>query len=195
MKTKGNKHLSAEEKLNANDLRLKNKQRIKELREELRKARCQCKDDEYINKARQEIAELHKKNYKLKQFISRQKRSTYSGMFEVYGECYKMFGKKRKELTPEEQTIYNSYMKAKARYMNRSTPKIYDMGEFGKVATKYGYSPNGNGYVKRIERSNKTIYIDGRGYFECICAKDGEEYEETKISRIIKDIDDYVEWV
>ena len=85
------KHLSIEEKLNAENELKENMAKIKELRNEIKK--------------------INYRNGRLRNYLAFKNRSKHQGMFGIDGICYKMFGKKSCELTVEERRKYDNYTK------------------------------------------------------------------------------------
>lgn len=83
------KHLTIEEKLNAENELLKNREKIKQLREEINKLKY--RNDRLIYY-------LHNKKYG---------RSKHKGLCYAQCKMYKMYGKKKSDLTPEELREYN----------------------------------------------------------------------------------------
>ena len=85
------KHLTVEEKLNAeNELKF-NKQLIKLLREQIRNLQC--------------------RNEKLKYCIQHKNYNKHCGLYGVNSICYKLYGKKASELTVKERREYDAIAK------------------------------------------------------------------------------------
>lgn len=83
------KHLTIEEKHNASNELLENRAKIKELREQ--------------------INALKYRNKRLENYLHNVKHiSKYNGLYYESGEMYKLFGKKKSELTKEELRQYNA---------------------------------------------------------------------------------------
>ena len=89
------KHLSIEEKLNAENELKENSFKIKQLREE--------------------INALKYRNKKLTYFLEASRKSKHKGLYGIDGTCYKMFSKRYRELNVEEEREYNKIMKRKSR--------------------------------------------------------------------------------
>lgn len=89
------KHLSIEEKLNAENELAENIEKIKQLKDQIKL--------------------LMYRNNKLRRHIYSRKRSKYNGLYGIDGVCYTLFGKKAIDLDIEEKREYNRLMKAKER--------------------------------------------------------------------------------
>lgn len=119
------KHLSIEEKSNATEEVAQIKAKIRELRHERKhlryllklkcSAECKAEYEGRINAIDEELEVLRARRTKLDYFIESKRKSPYGGMFYKQGVCYKMFGKKKSELTPKENTEYSRVMKEKSR--------------------------------------------------------------------------------
>ena len=82
------KHLTYEEKLNAeNELKF-NRQLITVFREQINK--------------------LQYRNERLKNFLEKKKFSEHNGMYGINGLCYKLYGKKADELNIRERREYDA---------------------------------------------------------------------------------------
>lgn len=85
------KHLTIEEKLNAENELKENRAKIKLLQ--------------------QEINGLKYRNKKLLYYLENRKNSKYKGLFSENGLCYKLYGKKAIEMTVEERREYDAITK------------------------------------------------------------------------------------
>ena len=86
------KHLTIEEKLNAENEVKENLEKIKELKNEIHK--------------------IKRRNERLRNHIYFKTRSKHNGLYGIDGVCYKMFGKKRSDLTVQERRMYDNQTKA-----------------------------------------------------------------------------------
>lgn len=119
------KHLSVKEKINAPKEMEKIKAKIPQLRLErgqlkylLKRKYSESVRAEYqgrIAEINQEIKTLMLRKMQLDNFLSNIKISKYGGNHYKDSICYKLFKKKRSELTIEEAREYDRYMRAKAR--------------------------------------------------------------------------------
>jgi hypothetical protein len=89
------KHLSIEEKLNAETEFAENKEKIKELKAQ--------------------IKTLKYRNERLLDCIYYKHRSKYQGLYGINGLCYALFKKRCRELDPDERRMYNRIKKAEER--------------------------------------------------------------------------------
>lgn len=80
------KHLSVAEKHNAKNELIENREKIKELR--------------------QQMNALKYRNKKLLYYLKNVKKSKHNGLFAEKGLCHEMFGEKASELTQEEKREY-----------------------------------------------------------------------------------------
>ena len=85
------KHLTVKEKLNAENELRENRAKIKELRNQ--------------------INAIKYRNKKLENYLERRKASKYNGLFSQDGLCYKLYGKKSREMTTEEKREYEAIAK------------------------------------------------------------------------------------
>ena len=82
------KHLTIEEKMNAeNELKM---------------------NRNFIKLLRQQINEIKKRNAKLENFLDHKKYSEHCGMYGIDGLCYKLYGKKASELNQREKREYEA---------------------------------------------------------------------------------------
>ena len=119
------KHLSVEEKINAEEEFKRNKEEITYLRKHRksliylsqRKRFANNKDNllRGAEESMEKIRQLQTRNKKLQSVIYWRSKSPYKGLFSARGECYKMFGKTKSELTVEECREYDKFMRAKLR--------------------------------------------------------------------------------
>ena len=119
------KHLSVEEKLNAPKEMEKIKAKIPQLRLERGKLKylsrrqysepVRAKYKIRIDEINQEIYKLLLRKTQLDNFLRNKKDSKYGGNYSKGGVCYKLFKKKKSELTIEEARKYDRFMRAKAR--------------------------------------------------------------------------------
>lgn len=105
------KHLSIEEKLNAQNEYYQNLEIIYDIKDKIREA----KDFAYKQELWVKVREIRKRNKKLLNHIYSRRHSKHNGMYGINGICYNMFGKKSCELNKEERTEYNKIMKARHR--------------------------------------------------------------------------------
>lgn len=94
------KHLTIEEKHNAKNELIENRDKIKQLREQ--------------------INVLKRRNDKLLYYLNYAKRSKYEGMAAEQGFCYQKYGKKKSELTLKETREYNK-LKQREHRLNKQT--------------------------------------------------------------------------
>lgn len=89
------KHLTLEEKLNAEN---------------------ELKENRFIMSwLRQQMANFKYRNKKLENYLKQRKYSKYNGIYGIDGGCYKMFGKKFRELTVEERREYHKEMRVRRK--------------------------------------------------------------------------------
>lgn len=115
------KHLSVEEKLNAPKEMEEIKAKIPQLRLERGKLKYLVRrkysdglKDEYesrIKEINDEMRLLNSKKVKLDNYLRNTKKSKYEGNYSRESVCYKVFGKKRSELSQEESRIYDRVMR------------------------------------------------------------------------------------
>ena len=122
------KHLSIEEKLNAGNEYEENLKKIKQIKDGVSKVQ---------EEAKKQILRLKARNRKLKIFLDHSKKSKYGGIYAINGVCYKLFGKKRSELTNEEETEYNKIMKERCRNNKKKRPRIRYDKEFKTQVLNY----------------------------------------------------------
>lgn len=85
------KHLTVQEKLNAENELKENRAKIKELRNQ--------------------INAIKYRNKKLENYLELRRHSKYNGLFSQNGLCYQLYNKKASELTIEERREYNAITK------------------------------------------------------------------------------------
>lgn len=100
------KHLSIAEKLNAENEFYENKIKMKWLREQLNI--------------------LKYRNTRLERYISNSRRSKYSGLYAMNGVCYKLYGKKYKELNLEERKEYLRLKTKESKERRKLKAKLED---------------------------------------------------------------------
>ena len=85
------KHLTIEEKLNAEN---------------------ELKENRLVMKwLRQRINEIKYRNSKLENYLVNKKNSKHEGLYGIDGSCYKLFGKKFRDLTVEQRREYHRITK------------------------------------------------------------------------------------
>ena len=89
------RHLSVEEKHNAANELMENRDKIEDLREQ--------------------INALRYRNRKLYYYLYCSKKSKYNGLFTEQGECYQKYGKKARDLSAEERREYLNKKKQESR--------------------------------------------------------------------------------
>jgi hypothetical protein len=119
------KHLSINEKLNAQNELIKNRKEILYLRKEIKDLVNNIKKEELVLK----IQTLKNRNKKLKNHILYSKKSVHNGKYGINGICYNLFGKKTCELNKEELSIYNKIMKERSR---KKCGNVYDKEYYHK---------------------------------------------------------------
>lgn len=105
------KHLSVEEKLNAENEYVQNLEIIYDIKDKIR----ETKDFAYKQELWVKVKEIRKRNKKLLNHIYSRRHSKHNSMYGINGICYNMFGKKACELKKEELREYNKIMKARQR--------------------------------------------------------------------------------
>jgi hypothetical protein len=122
-------HLTIQEKNNAEIKHNTNKLLIKELiseRQELKyKSQRKNSTTNYlgqINTITEQINLIKQENKRLKTYLCGKKRSKYDGKFAERGKLNEMFGKKYKELLPEQKREYNR-LKRNERYQKHKKQK------------------------------------------------------------------------
>ena len=162
------KHLSVEEKLNAAEELRTIKAKVLELRLErgrlkyfLKNKYSEPKRAEFearIVEINQEICELQLRNGKLVRYLYNAKKSKYQGLHSVNGVCFKLFGKKRSELTDKEKSEYNKFMKKRSNEKKKAKEKAKEKAKMLK-------------YFKEIEADCLDV---GNGWWRCF--NDGTQY-------------------
>lgn len=112
------KPLTIIEKLNAEAELEENIVRLEQLKEE----KCHLiYGSEAFNDIKEKIKGLQNKKRQLENYIYRKAHnySKYKGLFSMQGTMYKMYGKKKNELTPEELREYNRLKKRESRTRKR----------------------------------------------------------------------------
>lgn len=117
------KHLSIEEKLNAPEEFAQLKIKLAELRLErgqlkysLRQKYCEPFKEQLgarLVEVNQKIHSLTLRKTKLEYFLEAKKKSKYDGLHAAQGVCYKMFGKKARDMSIEEKRQYERVMRRK----------------------------------------------------------------------------------
>lgn len=160
------KHLSVEEKLNAQNEYSENLKKIEMLKLE------------YIEKEKEnkiKIKELQLRNRKLKTFLENRKKSPYGGLYPLNGICYKMFGKKREDLTPKEATEYTRAMKQRSRNFGCREPKNIHRMKFRENLAAY-YN-EGHTLKQTAEQFDVSIALVHKAVWENIGRANNNEKE------------------
>ena len=110
---KSNKYLEVESQL------FSNKEKIKSLRNDIKILKRKTEKLQEVQDKRNQINELVERNRELTCKLNYYKRSKYCGEFYSKGTMFQLFGKRRKDLTPEEMRLYNKIKKAEWREKNK----------------------------------------------------------------------------
>ena len=143
------KHLSVEEKLNAENEYAQNLEIIYDIKDEIRES----KDKAYKQELWAEVRELRKRNDKLRNHIYARKHSKHNGMYGINGICYTMFGKKACELNKEERSEYNKVMKARQRLR---TGSLYDKEYHKTYYMAHKEEQKERGRIWRLNNADKV---------------------------------------
>ena len=110
---KTNTYLDTERRL------IENRHKIKSLRDEIKVLKKFINKKEEVENKKKEIKSLSETNRDLNCKLSYYKKSNYGGEFYSNGKMFEMFGKRRKDLTPEELRLYNKVKKTEWREKNK----------------------------------------------------------------------------
>ena len=98
------KHLTIEEKLNADNELQQNRIIMKWLRKQLNAFKY--------------------RNHKLENYLHHKNKSKHNGLYGINGSCYTMFGKKFKDLTIEERRAYHQEMRIRRNQKGETNEQI-----------------------------------------------------------------------